>query len=604
MAYVFISYQRSGSTVLAHFLKDTLENAGFSVYLDVEARQEIGPLEPQIMREIIDCTVFICLLETTTLSSEWVCREIETAVGADKDCLPVLHENFRIPDNADGAVKNLLSMAGERINDRTNNFFKERINRIVERVQRHAQSRRVLLPEVKLQILIVEDDDDWVGFISTALELYVSNCIITTAKTLQDAEAQLYNPFDLIILDLNLGGPNGYKDGGKLSEIIRKDSRAFPTGLLILSDLADIDLLTKVFEEHNPVFLRKINFSPEALYERVATAIRKERLHAASERASNARLFMFQFGNDGIELGGASDNLRAVQNRITFPAADYDKRFAPITSLVSSQPTLVTDDVQLKALGNEIGSMLLHDPGLRDQFQAARQDKYTRIVIAGEGTMQSAPFEIMRVNDQFSARFITIARRWRATIPNINYLSNGFVQSLAQNRKPLHIALIGSPDSDENRMVRSLCEYHLISQGIRWNIHAHVDVESFIDYLGNWGSPCDMLHITYSAAAASLFPRLAQMTALLQGRSCRFAYANFGLGMHTWAWIDRLAQAGVGSAVACQFPIDQSFAADFASRFYHAFFTTWDIAESVRYARLTFIETDVHAFSPLSIEVR
>ncbi|MCB9453214.1 MAG: TIR domain-containing protein [Anaerolineaceae bacterium] len=76
---IFISYRRQPSDDLARFLYDRLQSAGADVFFDREAING-GRFAAIIEREIINRDYFLVILAPNTLESEWVRREIATAL--------------------------------------------------------------------------------------------------------------------------------------------------------------------------------------------------------------------------------------------------------------------------------------------------------------------------------------------------------------------------------------------------------------------------------------------------------------------------------------------------------------------------------------------
>lgn len=92
---VFISYRRDPSADLARHIYDKLKSRGANVFLDVEAING-GRFEAIIEREIILRDYFLVLLTPNTLDSEWVRREIATALRHQKKIIPVSARGFSL----------------------------------------------------------------------------------------------------------------------------------------------------------------------------------------------------------------------------------------------------------------------------------------------------------------------------------------------------------------------------------------------------------------------------------------------------------------------------------------------------------------------------
>lgn len=90
---IFLSYQRSSSKIYARYIVDKLEDWGMDVFLDVEDITQ-GRFDEIIGREIADREYFIVILTPKTLQSEWVVREIETALRHRKHIISILMDEF------------------------------------------------------------------------------------------------------------------------------------------------------------------------------------------------------------------------------------------------------------------------------------------------------------------------------------------------------------------------------------------------------------------------------------------------------------------------------------------------------------------------------
>lgn len=106
MDTVFISYQRSSSGALAHLIHERITAWGLDVFLDVENITQ-GRFDTILEREIIERTFFIVLLTPQTLNSEWVVREIETALRHNKKIVSVLVDGFTFSSPIPDAISQL-----------------------------------------------------------------------------------------------------------------------------------------------------------------------------------------------------------------------------------------------------------------------------------------------------------------------------------------------------------------------------------------------------------------------------------------------------------------------------------------------------------------
>lgn len=128
---VFLSYQRKTGSPWTILLREKLEREyGCRLLVDVEQRDTGGPFPQRLERDIQRCDVFICLLASTTLDSEWVRLEIEAAHRSHKPMVPVFQESFQFPgemNNLAPSLQALLQSDGVKFLDEQNLFIPEAI---------------------------------------------------------------------------------------------------------------------------------------------------------------------------------------------------------------------------------------------------------------------------------------------------------------------------------------------------------------------------------------------------------------------------------------------------------------------------------------------
>jgi tetratricopeptide (TPR) repeat protein len=90
---VFLSYRRGVSADLARWLRDNLHQLGVDVFFDVESINA-GRFANIIEREIQSRDYFVVLLTPETLESEWVRKEIQIALAARKNIVPITIHGF------------------------------------------------------------------------------------------------------------------------------------------------------------------------------------------------------------------------------------------------------------------------------------------------------------------------------------------------------------------------------------------------------------------------------------------------------------------------------------------------------------------------------
>lgn len=99
---IFISYRREGGAEMADSIYQRLQNAGYSVFLDLEQLKS-GKFNEQLLSVIDSCTDFIIVLPPNALDrcsdvDDWVRREVEHAIKKNKNIIPVMLRGFEWPD--------------------------------------------------------------------------------------------------------------------------------------------------------------------------------------------------------------------------------------------------------------------------------------------------------------------------------------------------------------------------------------------------------------------------------------------------------------------------------------------------------------------------
>lgn len=101
---IFISYRREGGMETADAIYQRLQNAGYSVFLDLEQLKS-GKFNEQLLSVIDGCTDFIVVLPPSALDrcsdeEDWVRREVEYAIEKGKNIIPVMLRGFDWPDKS------------------------------------------------------------------------------------------------------------------------------------------------------------------------------------------------------------------------------------------------------------------------------------------------------------------------------------------------------------------------------------------------------------------------------------------------------------------------------------------------------------------------
>lgn len=90
---IFISYRRQPAADLARYIHHRLSTLRYNVFLDVETING-GRFANIIQHEIKGRDVFVVILTPETLQSEWVVREIKTALENQKPIVPLAAQGF------------------------------------------------------------------------------------------------------------------------------------------------------------------------------------------------------------------------------------------------------------------------------------------------------------------------------------------------------------------------------------------------------------------------------------------------------------------------------------------------------------------------------
>ena len=107
---VYLCYRQSGGSDLAMAVTAKLRNREFRVFLDVD-RPEVGPFPERLARTIEQTPCLIAILTKGSLDrcgnpEDWVRREFEHAVNANRGIAILKHAEFQYP-NADSLVQSL-----------------------------------------------------------------------------------------------------------------------------------------------------------------------------------------------------------------------------------------------------------------------------------------------------------------------------------------------------------------------------------------------------------------------------------------------------------------------------------------------------------------
>ena len=140
MSYdVFISYRRVGGEHSAKMIRDSLTEAGYEVFFDVESLRS-GNFNTELYSVIDKCTDFILVLSPDALDrcsdeKDWVRREVEYALSKNKNIVPILLRGFSFDCDLPDSMKILPQMNGI---EASSEFF----DAFIEKLQKFLKSKR------------------------------------------------------------------------------------------------------------------------------------------------------------------------------------------------------------------------------------------------------------------------------------------------------------------------------------------------------------------------------------------------------------------------------------------------------------------------------
>ena len=100
-ARVFISYRRGGGALLARLVRESLQQRGYDVFLDVEELRS-GPFNTALLSEVDRCTDFVVILTSKSLDrcfqeDDWLRREVGHALERKKNVVALMERGFAWP---------------------------------------------------------------------------------------------------------------------------------------------------------------------------------------------------------------------------------------------------------------------------------------------------------------------------------------------------------------------------------------------------------------------------------------------------------------------------------------------------------------------------
>src|SRR5579859_4047893 len=108
---LFLSYRRASSADLARYIRDRLVALGVDVFFDVE-NINAGRFAAIIEKEIIAREHFLVILTPSSLESEWVTREILTALANHRNIIPLMTQAFDFSKPLPQEIADLANYSG------------------------------------------------------------------------------------------------------------------------------------------------------------------------------------------------------------------------------------------------------------------------------------------------------------------------------------------------------------------------------------------------------------------------------------------------------------------------------------------------------------
>lgn len=141
---IFISYRRVDGAQYARIIQLLLENSGYSVFLDYEELRD-GKFGEIIEQAIKDAPIFILILTKKYLTkcwrkSDWVRKEILTAIQHNKKIIPIVPDNMpiQVPLLTNRKIKHLLNTEqysfidfGKQLNENVRTMIADRIEQVI-----------------------------------------------------------------------------------------------------------------------------------------------------------------------------------------------------------------------------------------------------------------------------------------------------------------------------------------------------------------------------------------------------------------------------------------------------------------------------------------
>ena len=138
---IFLSYRRSEGKLLARLLKESLENQGYRVFLDMDELLD-GVFDERVLKAIESAPIFLLLMtphvcDRCSQEKDWVRMEIEYAIHSQKNIIPINPDNRfkRFAPNLPAHLHKVLAVHQYSVID-TGQLYQESVAKLIrERIK-------------------------------------------------------------------------------------------------------------------------------------------------------------------------------------------------------------------------------------------------------------------------------------------------------------------------------------------------------------------------------------------------------------------------------------------------------------------------------------
>jgi hypothetical protein len=113
---IFISYRRKGGYDIAKLVYDRLRLDGYSVFFDIDTLRS-GSFDKELEKRVKKCKDFILILSSGIFdrlskkgydeNEDWVRQEINSALQANKNIIPLVQDDFAFPEVLPADIKDI-----------------------------------------------------------------------------------------------------------------------------------------------------------------------------------------------------------------------------------------------------------------------------------------------------------------------------------------------------------------------------------------------------------------------------------------------------------------------------------------------------------------